>query len=64
MDPDDTKSPRLVAACLLGFVLFNYPLLAVFNVPMALAGIPVPYLYLFLAWGLVVALLAWIAERR
>ncbi len=64
MDPEDSKAPRLVAVCVLGFVLFNYPLLAVFNVASTLAGIPVPYLYLFAAWGLVVALLFWIAERR
>lgn len=64
MDPDDTKGPRLTAACLLGVVLFNYPMLAIFNVPETLAGIPVPYLYLFVAWGVVVALMAWIAEQR
>ncbi len=64
MDQDETKGHRLLAACLLGFVLFNYPLLAVFNVPLELAGIPVPYLYLFIAWGLVIALLGWIAERN
>jgi len=33
MDGQDNREQRLVALCLLGLLLFNYPLLALFNVP-------------------------------
>jgi hypothetical protein len=54
---------RLVAAFLFGMLLFNFPLLAVFNRPADVLGIPVLYLYLFAAWGLLIALFALIVER-
>ena len=49
---------------LLGLLLFNYPLLALFGRPVDVVGIPLIYAYLFLAWALVIGLLAWIVERR
>lgn len=54
----DLKADRLVALFLLGFVLFNYPFLAVFNHARLVLGVPLLYLYLFLAWGAVIALAA------
>jgi hypothetical protein len=57
-------SQRLVALFALGCVLFNYPLLSLFNLPATLLGIPALYAYLFFAWAVVVALAAWILERR
>ena len=57
------KSPRLVALFLLGGVLFNYPLLALFNRAAETFGIPVLYAYIFLAWTLVIGLLALVIER-
>jgi hypothetical protein len=54
----DTRAQRLVAICLLGLLLFNYPFLALFNRPVAVFGIPLLYAYLFGAWILVVALMA------
>jgi hypothetical protein len=59
----DVRAQRLAALCLLGFVLFGYPLLAVFNVPVMLFGIPVLYVYFFVAWGALIALLALVIER-
>jgi hypothetical protein len=53
----------LIAVFILGGVLFNYPILSLFNAPAILFGIPVLYVYIFLAWGFVIALVAWIAER-
>ncbi len=52
------KADRLVALFMLGFVLFNYPFLAVFNRARLVLGVPLLYLYLFLAWGAVIALAA------
>jgi hypothetical protein len=55
---------KLVAAFLLGVVLFNYPILSLFNREASAFGIPLLYVYIFLAWGGLIALVAWIAERR
>jgi len=58
------RGQRLAALFLLGLLLFNYPLLAVFNVSGTLLGIPVLYAYFFLAWAALIALMAWVVERR
>ncbi|HJS39245.1 MAG TPA: hypothetical protein VJ789_14065 [Burkholderiales bacterium] len=60
----DVRGQRLAALCLLGLLLFNYPLLAVFNVPGTLFGIPVLYVYFFLAWAALIGLMALVIERR
>jgi len=64
MEEFDVRGQRLVAVCLLGFVLFSYPLLAVFNVQATVLGIPVLYAYFFVAWGALIALIAVVIERR
>jgi len=56
------KGQRFVALCMLGVVLFNYPILAVFNVAGTLFGVPVLYAYIFIAWALLIALMAMVAE--
>jgi hypothetical protein len=56
------KGPRLVAVFLLGVLLFNYPLLALFNRDVSVFGIPLLYAYIFLAWALLIGLLALITE--
>jgi hypothetical protein len=60
----DRRGQRLAALCLLGLLLFGYPVLAVFNVPATIAGIPVLYAYFFLAWGALIALIALVIERH
>jgi hypothetical protein len=55
---------RLVGLFLLGCVLFNYPVLFLFNHPLAIFGIPLLYAYLFTAWAVLIALMAWVIERR
>jgi hypothetical protein len=64
MSDFETKGQRLTALCLLGFLLFNYPILALFNLPSALLGIPVLYAWIFFAWALLIALMAWVVEKR
>ena len=59
----ETKGQRLTALCLLGFLLFNYPILALFNLPTAVLGIPVLYAWIFCAWAALIALMALTAER-
>ena len=48
---------------ILGALLFNYPLLALFNHPALVGGVPVLYVYVFAAWALLVGLLALVVER-
>jgi acetyl-CoA carboxylase carboxyltransferase component len=60
---EDAKAQRFVALCMLGLVAFNYPILALFNVPGTLLGVPVLYAYLFIAWAVLIALMALVANR-
>jgi hypothetical protein len=63
MEQLDRRAQRLVALCMLGCVLFNFPVLAIFNVPGFVLGIPVLYAYIFVAWALLIALMAVVVER-
>lgn len=52
-----SKSERTAALFLLGALVFNPPLLGIFNVPAMVLGMPLLYVWLFGAWiALVVAL--------
>ncbi len=54
---------RLIALLALGALMFNYPLLALFNDANTWFGVPRLYAYLFGAWALFIGLLALIVER-
>jgi hypothetical protein len=58
------KGQRLVALFLLGFLLYNYPLLDLFAGPGRLWGIPVLYVYVFAVWALLIGLMALVVEKR
>ena len=60
---EESKSQRFVALCMLGMVLFNFPILALFNVTATLLGVPALYAYIFMAWAALIALMALVAER-
>ncbi len=47
-----------VVLFIVALLAFNPPVLSIFSVPELIFGIPVLYLYIFLAWGAVIALLA------
>jgi len=57
MTPDRLKNRRLAGVFLLGWVLFNYPVLSLFNRHTTLLGIPLIYAYVFGAWALVIVLI-------
>jgi hypothetical protein len=63
MGEAESKSQRMIALCMLGCVLFNFPILALFNVPGTFFGVPVLYAYIFIAWALMIALMARVAEK-
>ncbi len=58
------KGQRLAALFLLGFLLFNYPLLTLFAGTSQILGIPVLYAYVFVVWALLIGLMALVVEKR
>ena len=54
---------RLAAIFLMGCILLNYPILSLFTRPVAIAGIPLLYAYLFGAWAALIGLMALVIER-
>jgi len=57
------RTVRLVALCMLGCLLFNYPILALFNRPATFFGIPALYAWIFGAWTVLIVLMAHAVER-
>jgi hypothetical protein len=60
---ESIKNKRLAGLFLLGCVVFNYPLLSLFNLKRMLYGLPLFYLYVFAAWSLMIILLIIITHR-
>lgn len=56
------KGHRFVALFMLGLLLFNYPVLALFNLNGTLLGVPILYAYMFAGWAALIALMAYVAE--
>ena len=57
------RTPRLAAAAALGFLLFNYPLLSLFDSRARVLGVPLMWAYLFTVWALLIILVALIVRR-
>ena len=64
MQHTEAKGQRLIALFILGCLLFNYPVLSLFNVQAEALGVPVLYAYIFAAWTLLIVLMAFAAESR
>jgi len=62
MSEFERKGHRFVALCMLGLLLFNYPILALFNVTGTVFGVPLLYAYIFIAWAALIAMMALVAE--
>ncbi|MEY4598977.1 MAG: hypothetical protein RLZZ445_1774 [Pseudomonadota bacterium] len=58
------KGQRLVALFMLGCLLFNYPLLTLFASDIRIWGIPLVYVYLYVAWAALISAMALVIERR
>jgi hypothetical protein len=56
------RTPRLAAAAALGFLLFNYPLLSLFDSRARVLGVPLMWAYLFTVWALLIILVALIVR--
>ncbi len=57
------SAQRLAALFLLGWLLFNFPLLALFNRAVEVLGIPLLYAYIFGVWLVLIVLMAAVIER-
>ena len=58
MTPKARKNKRLVGLFLLGCVLFNYPLLSLFNLKTMVFGVPLLFFYVFIGWTIFILLAA------
>jgi len=58
------RGERLVGLLIAGFVLLNFPLLSIFNVPRLLLGIPVLYVYLLSVWVLLIGVMVLVHRER
>ncbi|MBK6471701.1 MAG: hypothetical protein IPF94_13540 [Betaproteobacteria bacterium] len=54
---------RLTGLFVLGLLLFNFPLLALWDRDATVLGLPLFPLALFIVWALLIAALAWLMER-
>ncbi len=57
------RSERLVAVALAGFLALNFPLLDLFNRAALVMGVPVLFVYLFVAWAVLIGAIAAVLER-
>jgi hypothetical protein len=62
MNNFEARGQHFVALCVLGMLLFNYPILALFNVSGTLFGVPTLYAYVFIAWAGMIASMGYLAE--
>ena len=60
----DRAGERLGLVFLLGVLLLNFPILAIFHQPQTLLGIPVLYLYLFGVWTAGIVVVVVLARRQ
>ena len=62
MNPHPLRGQRLLVLFLVGVLLLNFPILSLFSVGGMLWGIPLLYIYLFLCWVSLIALMALVIE--
>jgi hypothetical protein len=56
------RNQRLFALFAAGWALLNFPLLTLWDRPVAVAGLPLLPLAMFGGWALLIAVAAWVAE--
>ncbi len=58
-----SRSQRLVALFVLGWLLLSFPLLSLWDHDVSVLGLPLFPLGLFLVWAGLIVALAWLMER-
>ncbi len=64
VDNFEIKGQRLVALAMLGCLVFNYPILELFNRTGTVLGIPVLYAFIVAAWCLPSVQMALVVESK
>ena len=64
MISETTRTKRLIGLFLLGYLLFNHPIISLFNLPLMVVGIPLLYAYIFAVWVLLIVLMALIVSAN
>lgn len=59
---DSLRTARMVALAAVALLLFSFPLLALFDVDVSVLGVPLLWVYLFVAWAAVIAVVAWVVR--
>ena len=60
--PNSLRKQRLLALFAAGWLLLNFPLLTLWDRGATLAGIPLLPAAVFIGWGVLIGVAAWIVE--
>jgi hypothetical protein len=64
MKPVRESKAGLITLAIGGGLALNYPLLSLFDHAVSVFGIPLPFVYLFVVWALLIAGMAVLIERH
>ena len=59
---DSQRGARMIGVAALALLLFGFPFMALFDVDVLVLGVPLLWAYLFVAWAIVIALIAWVVR--
>lgn len=62
MERKRRQSTKLVGVFFLALVLFNYPIMSLFNTGLSVMGVPLFYICLFMGWTLIILFILLITE--
>jgi hypothetical protein len=57
------KDQKLFMLSLLALLLFNFPILSIFNIQENINGMPLLFLYIFLVWLLLIVLIFRVVQK-
>jgi len=57
------RAQRLLALFVAGWLLFNFPLLSLWDSDTTIVGIPLFPAAVFIGWAVLIGVLAWVSER-
>ena len=58
------RAQRLLALFALGWALLNFPLLGLWDRDLTVFGVPLLPVGVFVGWAVLIALMAWVVEKR
>ncbi|MEO1514661.1 MAG: hypothetical protein AAFV95_06600 [Bacteroidota bacterium] len=58
------RTSMLIGLFFVAVLLFNFPLLSIFGERSTSAGFPMLYIYFFLVWGVLIALIYFWLEKK